>query len=241
MPARLYFKFLNQKNLVKALTKLRCLEWENDSQFSISYWEEARSLPLGIPYDGVPEEIFPILLAKGKIVGAELLIDVRSFQRAVGMIKFLYMYLGPDLLYVTHIATYNRRFAALGETLPDILAPDKLFSDDNIPTGTVFNKNDFHKIPETAGDIDQLKFRLDAAINQPLPVIQKMPVTGTKQGLDALEARLLMNMVIAKEHWDGNTTCSMGDIIHKMVEAFEEEALSKKGPIKEKEGAGDGS
>ncbi len=108
MPVRLYFKFFKRKNLLKALNRLRCLEWDNDDHFIIGYWEETRHFPLSVAYDDIPEDIFPILLAKGHIRNVDLHIDLWSFRRAAEMTKFLYKHIGSKFLYITHMATYNR-------------------------------------------------------------------------------------------------------------------------------------
>ena len=233
MPARLYFKFLNRKNLVKGLTRLRCLEWEDDNQFMVSYWEEARFVSLTTPYDEVPEEIFPILLAKGKIVGSEVHVDVRSFKRAIEIIKLFYKHLGPKFFYITHIATYNRCVSSSGEAVPEILAmgPDKLFSNDNLQVETLLDNDDFQRIAENPEDLSLLKSRLDEIINQPLPVIQKMPVTGTKYGLSTLEARLMIQMLLAQEYWNGNINCTIKEIWNKIAEFADEESFREEGAI----------
>ncbi|MCD6056428.1 MAG: hypothetical protein K0R12_1390 [Gammaproteobacteria bacterium] len=219
MPARLYFKFLNRKNLLKALNRLRCVDWNDDNCFIISYWEEARYIPLSVPYDGVPEDIFPILLAKGRIVNSDIYIDVRSFRRAVEMIKFLYKQVGPKFLYITHIAIYNRCISTSGDTIQDIVNMDldDLFSSANMQMEPLLDRA--NKDPKDSTEIGE---RLEKIINEPLPVIQKLTVTGTKQGLSSLEMKLMLNLMLAMEYWNGNTSCTLMDIINKMAAFFAE-------------------
>ena len=51
MPARLYFKFMNKKDLVKALARRHCIDLFDNDTFNISYWEEAKTVKLEVPYE----------------------------------------------------------------------------------------------------------------------------------------------------------------------------------------------
>jgi hypothetical protein len=202
MPVRLYFKFLKRKSLVNALNRLRCLEWDDDNHFFISYWEETRGFPLSSAYDDVPEDIFPVLLAKGHIRNDDVHIDLRSFLRATEMVRFLYKHIGPKFLYITHMATYNRYFDTSKDTLPNVanLNFDDLFSDDKIQ----------EREPHTQEELEEV-------MNRPIPVIEKLSVRGTKEGLAAMDMKLMINLMCAQEYADGNTDCTLMEILPKMA------------------------
>ena len=207
MPVRLYFKFFKRKNLLKALNRLRCLEWDNDDHFIIGYWEETRHFPLSVAYDDIPEDIFPILLAKGHIRNADLHIDLWSFRRAAEMTKFLYKHIGSKFLYITHMATYNRYIDASKETITGLLNMDfdDLFSDDKIQEKDILSQDE-----------------LEASMSRPIPAIQKLAVKGTKEGLAAMEMKLMINLIYAKEYGDGNTDCTLLEIMGKIASLIHE-------------------
>jgi len=193
MPVRLYFKFLKRKPLVKALSRLRCLDWEDEDHFIIAYFEEARHLPLSVAYDEVPEDLFPVTLAKGRIRNSDVHLDFLSFRRAAEMAKFF---------YITHMATYNRYLKVSEDDLPDVanMDFDELFSDENIQEG---EPNSFEE--------------LEASMNRPVPVTQKLDVRGTKEGLAAMEMKLMINLIYAQECANGNTDCTLMEILAKIA------------------------
>lgn len=227
MPVRLYFRFVNRKKLYKALQRRHCIDWDSESDFMLSYWEEARHMDLDVPYDEVPEDIFPILLAKGRIINnSEVHIDVRSFKRAVEVIHFLYKYIGAQFLYITHIASYNRYLTATSETLSEIMNMnfDDLFSD--VKTQMDFP---FEEVSRNKGAFSSTEWakHLDKMINSPLPVVTKLPVKGTKAELSRINTVLMINMALAQEYWEGNTTCTSMDIIGKVFNhMLEKEGLA---------------
>lgn len=199
MPVRLYFKFLHKKKLVKALDRLKCIHWENADQFVVSYWEEAKNFDLSVQYDEVPEEIFPMLLASGRIINSsEVYLDVRSFKRAKELIDFINKRVGPQFLYITHVATYNRFMSADLENAQDILSLDfdRLFSEENL---------------QAAYDEEESRH------SRSIPVVKKIAISGTKGELNRLKLIMGIHMQTAQEFWNGNTTCSPGEIIHKMI------------------------
>ena len=181
MPVRLYFKFLNRKNLFRALERRRCVNWENENHFIISYWEEARNMNLDVAYDDVPEDLFPILLANGRIVSnSEIHVDVRSFKRALEIINFLYKYIGPKFLYITHVATYNRYMSATSDNIQEVmnLNFDELFSDVNTEDDGLSKE-----LAKSGVPISQIDNQIEKMIDQPIPTIRKIAVNGSKSEL----------------------------------------------------------
>lgn len=222
MPVRLYFKFLHKKGLIKALKRRNCIDWEDENQFIISYWEEARNIALSVPYDETPEEIFPILLASGRIVNAsEIHVDVRSFKRAIEIIKFLYKQIGSQFLYITHVAAYNRYTDATAENIQSMsnLDFDELFSETNFQADSVLMK----ELVKDREDPEEIKNRWEEIMNKPIPAIQKIAVTGTKAELARLEFTLMMNMHMAQEYWQGNPDYTPADMINQFINSVAED------------------
>jgi hypothetical protein len=60
-------------------------------------------------------------------------------------------------------------------------------------------------------------------MGKPIPAIQKIYVKGTKAELLRLEMTLMINMHIAQEFWEGNTTCSPLDVLDKMMSVISED------------------
>ena len=218
MPARLYFKFINRKKLLKALERRKCIDRHDENTFIITYEEEAKNVNLDVACDEVPEELFPIILAKAQIVSSsEIHVDVRSFKRAMEIIKFLYKYVGPEFLYLTHVATYNRFIKVTSDNIQGLmnLDYDALFSKENLQNGG-FAWNEI--VDKTTGDVCKIESSENSDINT-VPIVKKIPISGTKPELSRLQFILNLNMAVAHEHLKGNTSCTVGDIINKAIYA----------------------
>jgi hypothetical protein len=216
MPARLYCKFLNKKSLIKSLERRRCVNLDDDDTFNINYWEEAKTIKLKVPYDEVPENVFPVLLARGRFVGlAEVHIDVRSFERAIGILKFLNKYIGSKFMYPTHIATYNRFIGAQGKDAEDMfdLNYNELFSEEKLQqTEQDYNAFSHHDSEEAV----QQKF--EAMAKQSIPVVRRIPVRNTQSGLGQLQLSLTFTQLFAKAYWDGKEDFGPMDMFSLLFE-----------------------
>lgn len=223
MPARLYFKFINKKALIKALERRRCIDLFTDDTFNINYWEEARTVKLKVPYDEVPENVFPVLLACGSFVGpSEVHIDVRSFERAVGILKFLNKYIGPKFMYATHIATYNRLTGTQGKDVDNILNLDydEIFSEEKLQQA----EQDFIKISNNENNDNQevVLEKFEAMLKQPIPVVQKVPVKNTQAGLNQLQFSLTFAQLFAQAYWESKEDFGPVDMLSMLFDKEEE-------------------
>ena len=221
MPARLYFKFLNRKSLIKALERRKCIDLIDDYTFNINYWEEAKTVKLEVPYDEVPQNVFPVLLARGRFVSSsELHIDVRSFDRAIGIVKFLNKYIGPQFMYPTHIATYNRFMGSQGKDAESILDLDydEIFSKEKLQQA----EQDYNAFSHTDNKEDARE-KFDALLNKPIPVVRRVSVKNTQVGLNHLQFSLTFAQIFAKAYWDGKEDLGPMDMLSLLFDKDEEE------------------
>jgi len=112
IPVRLYYKIYNQHGLLKAIKKLKCIYFSEDdnTHFAISYFKEAKKLDLGMHYQDVPAELYPINLADCYLKPNSILcIDLKSLRRAVEIIDFLHKHIRPqNAIELTHLAHSNQ-------------------------------------------------------------------------------------------------------------------------------------
>lgn len=229
MPARLYFRFLNKKALIKALDRRYCIDWEDDNTFIISYWEEAKILDLEVPYDEVPDEVFPVLLAKGSFVSPEEVhVDVRSFERAMGILKFLNKYIGLNFMYATHIATYNRLSEIQGKNTEDIrnLDHNEIFSEAALQQ--INPEREFSELfaaEKSEDNPEELKKQWKEILEQPippLPVVQKFPIKNSRLGLDQLQLSLTLAQFFARACLDKKEDFRFKDMLSLLAKGTEE-------------------
>lgn len=226
MPARLYFKFMNKKSLIKALERRNCVDLFDDDSFNISYWEEAKTVKLQVPYDEVPENVFPVLLARGSFVGpSEIHIDVRSFDRAIGILRFLNKYIGPKFMYATHIATYNRLIGTQEKDAENILNLDydEIFSNEKLQQAEA--KQDFSKFSDNENNDSEesAQEKFEAILKKPIPVVRKTPVKNNQAGLNQLQFSLAFTQLFAKAYWEDKEDFGPMDMLSLLSGKGEEE------------------
>ena len=129
MPVRLYYKIHNKTLLVKAIKKLKCASFAefDKNYFIISYHKEAKKLDLGVFYQDVPEELYPITLANCYIKNnSTLCIDLKSMPRAVEIIDFLSKHIRPfNIIEIKSVAHKNHVTSGKNkEELHDKFYPD---------------------------------------------------------------------------------------------------------------------
>lgn len=133
VPIRLYYSISKLSSFKKSLRKLKCVQFNSDNEFVISYFKEAKDFNLSVDYQDVPKESYPIILAKGSIVGDSILhLDVRSFKRAVELTIFIAKRITNITL--TEFVNYSRIPIVLEGYEEDCwnIDYDQLFSDENI-------------------------------------------------------------------------------------------------------------
>jgi hypothetical protein len=50
-----------------------------------------------------------------------------------------------------------------------------------------------------------------------LPEVEKLPVHFYTDGIRSFETTLRLRQIVAFEHWRGHTTCTLGEVIHKVT------------------------
>src|SRR5438093_9530162 len=89
-PVRLYYQVLDQAAVLKAFTKLRCLDDDQDNQRRVwLYHGEAKKLKFHTSYAAIPRNMRPIILGSFRFAHAEATsLDVRSWERATQAVVF---------------------------------------------------------------------------------------------------------------------------------------------------------
>lgn len=115
-PARLYYEALDLHQIHASLSRLNCVEFDlRNGRFVWLYRDESRDLPFSNPYSSIPPERRPIVL--GSIYfrqEGEMLLDLRSFERATKAVVFFDKYINRSAARVSHAAVINRLFDCPG-------------------------------------------------------------------------------------------------------------------------------
>ncbi len=112
-PMRLYYSIFNIDQLKKCLQQFRCIH--HDSQlddWTLWYEAEAANIGLKIPPSKVPAKAQPLIIATIYLENGEMLVDVRSIERAARIIEFIDKHISRDVIKITHAAIYNKLITA---------------------------------------------------------------------------------------------------------------------------------
>lgn len=221
MPVRLYYQVHNAPLLVKALKKLKCVEFdEKDNNFALAYYKEAKNLNLEVYYQDVPAGLYPITLAEGYIKqGKTLHLDLKSLRRAVQVIDFLAKHIPTTLAEIIHFAHSNKLTVCNSrQTLQKIMALDydEFFEDSRIHNiiriGDVddmaleFARHENPKIIDQRWGAMEAKIREQELANY--PDVEKFSVSYDRKEHDTLIKMLtlkaMVKEMIAHEHYNGN-------------------------------------
>jgi len=222
MPIRLYYDVFDKKRFLQRLSQLECVRLESEDQFLITYEKEAQRLPLAVPYDQVPEDVYPVLLAFGRFVDeTHIQLDLRSFERGLGMIEFLDQEIDRSLAQITHIASYNKVSTKADFKDITLLEFDKFFSEDTL---TIRDPEEALQRLEAAlekeDDQDEkqkiVEHHFHDMAQHDLPLIEKYPIYYYDEGIESVRTTLMLRAIVALEHWRGNTACKPLDVVQRV-------------------------
>ncbi|MBF0360863.1 MAG: hypothetical protein HQK49_07620 [Oligoflexia bacterium] len=191
MAVRLYYHIYNLDELLLRLKELSCINWNTENRsFFINYNEEAKNIGLTVKYDAVPKDLFPVILAEGNIENKnDLYLDLRSFERAVCLVKFIDQHIDRSILKVTHAATYNKIQSADKNNFKKVwdLDYDELFSGNNMKI--IDPDEEFRRLESLTANIHDHANKLavfdNEYKNKEMPLIEKFPVNYYEDGIQS--------------------------------------------------------
>jgi hypothetical protein len=178
-PVRLHYRVLDHDGLLAAFRKLRCVQHDpTQERWVWLYDKEAKKLRFQQSYAQIPGHLHPIVIGsffpRGK---DELLLDLRSCERATAAIPFFDRYLPRRVARVTEAEVVNKLFS----TDNPQLTPADVF-DRQQPPGSDPGAA-LREIAERAAQVqdpqERLRMALEAAQGQAraaLPEIERFPV-----------------------------------------------------------------
>lgn len=217
MFVRLYYVIQDLTGLIKAFDKLKCVEYMDENVFHLNYHKEAKNFGLEVGYKKVPEGLFPIILGYGHFRNnkTELIIDIRSYKRALSMIKFIDNNISRKVLHLNEMATYNEVMCDPNLTFDDVFNDIK-----SNPQAELMEKLELIKQDISITEDErrrESKAILGEQVNAATPVVTKNPVPFYEDGIKGMEISLMMRQIIAQRHADGEVNYSAKDLIKEVV------------------------
>ena len=220
-PVRIHYELLDRKTLLRKFNNLRCIAL--DAKRGRWVWEyrgEAARLTFQQSRADLPREHRDIVLGSFYLKHErELVLDVKSFDRATKAIVFFDRYIPRTAARVTEVSVCNRLFGAVAEVPEDF---DALFSRpdvDHIDPDALVEKA--KQLDQAAPDIEQRRMALFSEMvehaKRPLVELERFPANYYDEGIEYLETCLKMKFEIAWEHFQGNPSFSFNDLLKRQL------------------------
>jgi hypothetical protein len=216
-PVRLHYQVSDEAGLERALNKLRCLEHDRPRGRRVwLYDHEARRLRFPKSFSEIPETLRPIVIGSFyQRQEGQLILDLRSCERAVAAIPFFDRYLPRKVVRVTQAEVVNKLFSVAGN---EKLTPEQLFDHG---TSTFIDPAALHQslVAQAAqGRNPQERMKIlmeeiDRRSKHQLPEIERLPVYYYEEDIDSFTAALRLRQIVAMQHWLGNREYTMFDAI----------------------------
>ncbi|MEM8637737.1 MAG: hypothetical protein AAGG51_02810 [Cyanobacteria bacterium P01_G01_bin.54] len=229
-PARLYYHITNKKTVLGVFKKLRCVSyipWLEAWQWL--YENEAKKIHFDRSYNKVPKDQRPIALGQFRIRGEDLMLDLRSFDRALAAIEFFDKRINRRAAQVYKLRVVNRLLdASQPEAREQAETPYDRFFDERDAEVSL------SKADKIESDLDEIReqhadeVEREAAMSdyfeileqKPTPELEEIPVHFYEEGLSGLSLALKTRTIEAQQHWQGNTRFSRFDFMREMVSRF---------------------
>jgi hypothetical protein len=217
-PARLYYQTFDLRKIEASLSRLRCVEVDPcNGRFVWLYRDESGNLRFVNPYSSIPPERRPIVL--GSIYfrqQGEILLDVRSFDRATKAVVFFDKYIERSTARVTHAAVINRLFDRPGESAEAMTLLDSQPVDRN-PSELVELTKEWAKGKSAEERLRAAMPFLEQLGRQHFPEFERFPVNFYEEGIASLERLLKIRQAVALEHWKGNKDFTVADLMSRIL------------------------
>jgi hypothetical protein len=219
-PVRLYYKILNHKEVEKCFDRLRCMEFDAPrNRWVWLYDEEVKFIDFKNKFSSLPAKIKPVII--GSFVwksDEDLILDVRSFERALEAIQFFDKKLSRSVARATHCAVVNKIFEAQesAESNFDIYFEnnDKMIEINPEAIIDRMKKTplSMNNIPNFEAITSFLENEMDRFFE-----LEKFPIHFYEDGVESLKTSFILRQTIAMKRWNGEPNYSFKDIFKKMI------------------------
>jgi hypothetical protein len=217
-PIRVHYNVKNQFELINEFIKLQCIDHDSiHNRWVWLYVAEARKIQFAKQPPKKDVIIIGEFILKGK---DELVLNLRSIERALEAIVFFDQYLSRNNVSVTDITMINRLFDV--EEVRSIKSIDYLFERSDVlvrnPDKIIQQLTDIKSKAESEIDgFIGIEHFIQKLVNEPEPEIEKFPSNYHEDGIDPLKFALAQRQKTAIEHWKGNTKYTAMDAIMDML------------------------
>lgn len=220
-PIRLHCKILNIKEFAKKLNLIKCIEYS--FRDDIILWFYSKEM-LKIDYKMAEKAANGELYILGKIEvmpNNVLLISVNSIERAILALKFFSSKMDKSILQFETMDFYNTLKEMTAENR-NFHAPIELFFVNKPIVGfDNFAERAMDKISATKSRKEKQILAAELFSKMTADVTaeyENFPINFYVDSIEAIKSRLFLKQRLAYEHLNGNTSLTMYQLIHSLVD-----------------------
>ncbi|MDA1018016.1 MAG: SEC-C metal-binding domain-containing protein [Planctomycetota bacterium] len=217
-PVRLHYQVSDRKRLDKLFHKLDCMDWdESGKRWTWLFDAETKSLEFEISYNELVRERGPVVIGEFYFSKGHGLFDLRSTERAIHAVDFMQWHIPERVAKPTELDIANFLTPATGNVS---LKPRDVF--DRQPAERV--RNPLAELSQ--GELQSMSIAerhvlVSEAVEwyqgRQLPRIENIALRVEEPVKPQLLAVFPLRQHLAIEHWRGNTSLTMDDLVHKML------------------------
>jgi hypothetical protein len=223
---RVYYQVFDQETILGVFKNLRCMSFDDTRNRWVWLFEyEAEQLQLGKPHSQLPKEIRPVVIGSFTFRGKDqMILDVRSWDRATRAIEFFDKLINRRAAKVTNLRIVNKLFESTKEKAQELLqqSPDSFFDCDNISRpgeALMAGMEQIKKKKDLKTRRQEALLLIGQQVQASLAEVEEMPTHFYEDGIEPLKTSLRLRQLELMEHWQGNKDANMFNIIQKIVKS----------------------
>ena len=218
-PIRLHYEVLDGEQLRATFSTLRCLDHDAPRKRWVwLYTDEAKSLPFQ-DKRAADNTVLGEFVFKGT---EEVVLNLRSLERATQAITFFDQHLPRTVARVTEVTISNRLLSVAEAS--SLRSLDQYFERADVVVKDPESllqalKGMALSIPDDRDRLAAVMQYMEDKAKQPVPAMERLPLHYYEDGIRSVEAFLAPHQVIAMQHWQGNTDYTHHDLMQSMLRA----------------------
>ncbi len=216
-PIRLHYDVFDSEQLRATFSTLNCIDYDaSQRRWVWLYTDEA--MILVFKARRVPDNV---VLGEFVLKGTkEVVLNLRSFERAIKALNFFDQYIPRSVARVTAVTVSNRLLsfseASSLRSLHQYFERAKVVAKD--PDSLMQTLEDMtSRIPDAQKRLGVVMQYIEDTAKQPMPAMERFPLNYYEEGIRSVEAFLSSHKVIAMQHWRGNTDYTPHDFVQDML------------------------
>ena len=218
-PIRLHYDLFDLPEVVKDFKELECIDFDPDQDRWVwLYMGEASKIKF--PKKVKIDEDEPVVLGSFFKKGPnEIVLDLRSIERALEAIVFFDKHIPRSAAKVTDISVVNKLFEAREAISSNF---DRFFEGESVVRKDP--EKFLQEIEQIGSEAQDENMKRDLAVEyleskarEPFPEIERFPTHFYEDGIISLDFALRSRQTIALQHWLGNTSYTYADFIDEIT------------------------